>query len=89
MFLISSKSYGGGNPLEQAVRSGPQAMEMLSEPLVLDYLGLKFNRSLPSWNSQEPFERNINQAFYSYTPCESEECSKPGQRLEPFQILLL
>lgn len=64
-------------------------MELLSEPLILDYLGLKFNRTLPSWNSQEPFERNINQAFYSYTPCESEEYSRPGRPLGFFQNLLL
>lgn len=51
----------------QAVRSGPRSLEFLSEALVLDYLGLKFSRTLPRWHSQKPFERNINQAFYSYT----------------------
>lgn len=51
----------------QAVSSGPRALELLSEALVLDYLGLKFSRTLPRWNTQKPFERNINQMFYSYT----------------------
>lgn len=50
----------------EAVRSGPRALEFLSEPLVLDYLSQKFNRTLPRWSSQKPFELNINQMFYSY-----------------------
>lgn len=50
----------------QAVRSGSRALEFLSESLVLDYLGLKFTRTLPRWSTQKPFERNMNQAFYIY-----------------------
>lgn len=77
--MLFSSGDGGNNPLVQAVRSGPQAMELLSEPLVLDYLGLKFTRTLPSWNSQHPFERNINQAFYSYTQVDCKAYSDdPG-----------
>lgn len=91
-FLVrhNSRAEDGGNPLLQAVRSGPQAMELLSEPLVLDYLGLKFSRTLPSWNTQHPFERNINQAFYSYTlvPCTGAVNAKDVPR-DFFQRLLL
>lgn len=53
--------------MAQAVRAGPRALDLLSEALILDYLGLKFYRTLPRWNTQKPFERNINQTFYSYT----------------------
>lgn len=74
----------------QAVRSGPQAMELLSEPLVLDYLGLKFTRTLPAWNTQHPFERNINQAFYSYNLVDSErQCQNNEVVVGTFQRLLL
>lgn len=62
-----SHQRGGLNALAQAVRSGPRALDLLSEALVLDYVDLKFSRTLPSWNDQNPFRRNINQAFYSYT----------------------
>lgn len=74
----------------QAVSSGPRALELLSEALVLDYLGLKFSRTLPRWNTQKPFERNINQTFYSYTnQARRGPADSPRQNGDIFQRLLL
>ena len=74
----------------QAVRSGPRALDFFSEPLVLDYLNTKFSRTLPDWDTQKPFKRNINQAFYRYRqqarkPLTDTSQQDPGR----FQLLLL
>ena len=65
--VLLSRQRGGLNALAEAVRSGSRALELLSEALVLDYVDLKFSRTLPRWDDQNPFRYNINQAFYSYT----------------------
>eukprot|EP00903_Cladosiphon_okamuranus_P021895 g20127.t2 len=77
----SSHQRGGVNALAQAVRSGTRALDLLSEALVLDYVDLKFSRTLPSWNSQHPFKNNINQAFYSYTQGEPEAARKKEEAM--------
>ena len=79
---LLSHQRGGLNALSQAVRSGARALDLLSEALVLDYVDLKFSRTLPSWNDQNPFRHNINQAFYSYTQAvrKKEEASPEALR---------
>lgn len=77
-------------PLAQATRLGPRALDLLSQPLVMDYLRLKFSRTLPRWNDQKPFQRNINQAFYSYKyQAKASENSDERSRGDVFQLLLL
>jgi len=78
------------NALAEAVRSGSRALELLSEALVLDYLDLKFSRTLPRWDDQNPFRQNINQAFYSYThQAQRSPPNTPRERGGAFQRLLL
>lgn len=89
-FHICSRLDGGENSLVQAIRSGSRSLEFLSEALVLDYLGLKFSRTLPRWHTQKPFERNINQAFYSYThQARKAPADAAAEKPDFYQTLLL
>ncbi len=90
LFVLPSRQRGGLNALAEAVRSGSRALELLSEALVLDYLDLKFSRTLPRWDDQNPFRHNINQAFYSYTHrAHRPPHGTPRERGGTFQQLLL
>lgn len=88
LMFIYSRPPCSESPLEQAIRFGPRALDLLSQPLVMDYLRLKFGRTLPRWDDQKPCERSINQAFYSYTH-KTKASTGQSDSNDMFQRLLL
>lgn len=54
------------DPLPQALDRGPKALDLLSSPLVLDYLRVKFTGTLPPWTSQNPFQPDVNEGSLGF-----------------------
>lgn len=54
------------DPLQCAMDRGSKGLPFINSPLVMDYLDLKFSKSIPSWKSRNPFNHNIHGKFFAY-----------------------
>lgn len=54
------------DPLQSALDRGSNALNFTNSPLVLDYMHMKFSRSIPSWRARVPFHHNIHEEYYKY-----------------------
>ena len=70
------------DPLQHALNRGSDGLAFVNSPLVMDYLHLKFMRTIPTWWSRTVPHENVDESFRKYPRCEYpkttiDESSRP------------